>query len=136
MGFFSNFPAHWIFMWSEEPEIKSKQASKWDRTLSWPYSMNSFKMHCAILLSSQTLLQLLANIHNFKLCRAFSDVMTHDKYNWVEFNLIHPLSLSTFKQIFQRSLLPEKKKKFFQLWIQLTKPNYCQDEIVCITRFD
>ena len=79
----------------------------------------SFKMHCGTLLSSQTLLQLLANIHNFKLCRAFSDVMTHDIYNWVEFNLIHPLSLSTFKNFFQRSLLPEKKKKFFQFWVQL-----------------
>ena len=26
-------PMIWIFMWSEEPEIKSKQASKRDRTL-------------------------------------------------------------------------------------------------------
>ena len=31
---FSNFPVHdWIFMESEEPEIKSKQASKRDRTI-------------------------------------------------------------------------------------------------------
>ena len=29
-------PIIWIFMWSEEPEIKSKQASKRDRTL--PFS--------------------------------------------------------------------------------------------------
>ena len=123
----------------------SKLLKKWNQIYIGNYyhghtlwiEIHSFKMHCGTLLSSQTLLQLLANIHNFKLCRDFSDVMTHDKYNWVEFNLIPPLSLSTFKEIFQRSLLPEKKKKlislsmeqnYFQFWIQLTEPKYCQDE--------
>ena len=37
-------PMIWIFMWSEEPEIKSKQASKRDRTLQFRFSKKATKI--------------------------------------------------------------------------------------------
>ena len=35
-------PMIWIWIWSEEPDVKSKQASKRDRTLYLPKAINGF----------------------------------------------------------------------------------------------
>ena len=49
-------PMIWIFMWSEEPEIKSKQASKSDRTLATtPYFEHTAPLTYSLCITSRKL---------------------------------------------------------------------------------